>query len=865
MRKIRLMICYVSADKEIALRLAQMLQGKTYPDLDAEIDTIYMDKPGSGCGDDWSEWSIGTVLSSDIVLQIWTSATMRSDVAGVKVNDKFIREELKNARDAHKRIIILHTVDGNDFALGFRAFSLLSKDYFSDLFNMLAEDIERLYNIVYDRVYKIVHNKPIEYLAPASCLRTNDALGRSPDTFVGREEELQRIDELFKQGKRVVIISGDGGIGKTELVRRYVRRQFNEDAEGRLYCYKVCGNQHDLSLASVILSLQYDTDLSEEDKKLSEYDKACIRLGMMSDMDSRFILIIDNFNADFDSGDNKRLINKIIEKVPFRVMFSSRSHTRNTAVGEIRVGSLPLEEQKELFYSISGIVRNEQNDDKISVLSERIGGHTMTLELSAHLVAKKGYDVAEVSDHLLHSKGKVRCEHTDERKDITEHLVSLFELADMTEEQKGVLYYVSFFCHHGIASADLYDAFDDGEDDVDYLIDISLLKENKVSGALYLHPLVSAVANETYKDGRDAEMQSAIGYIKEKYKPDIGNDSFSTLEQDADYLRHLLSLLFGYADVDDDIFTVSIWLGDILRAIGYLADAFEYYQRCYKVAEQMIIEHSNAPDGAKCLSLSCDGLGDICRDFGDFDIALRYYQRSYELREQLMAQFGEPDCVRDLSISCDKIGNIYHRQGDLDKALEYCQRYYNLAEQYMKQSGINESKRNLSIACNVLGDIYYQTDLIKAFECYQQGFKLAEKLMEQLPSSKNVRDLSISYERLGNIFLKRGDIEKALEYYQKSYELRKPLMEQLDTPQISKDMFLSAYRLFSVTIGHERYDYLAEMVGYANLLKENGWDIDDKFGLIYRRIVQKEFNLADDEVQDKIDELLRRFEEIKDK
>jgi tetratricopeptide (TPR) repeat protein len=43
--------------------------------------------------------------------------------------------------------------------------------------------------------------------------------------FSGREQEIKRIDDLFKSGERVVSIVGISGIGKTEIVRQYISKK----------------------------------------------------------------------------------------------------------------------------------------------------------------------------------------------------------------------------------------------------------------------------------------------------------------------------------------------------------------------------------------------------------------------------------------------------------------------------------------------------------------------------------------------------------------------------------------------------------------------------------------------------------------
>ena len=44
------------------------------------------------------------------------------------------------------------------------------------------------------------------------------------DEFVGREGELSRLLEAYRNGRRLVLITGDGGVGKTRLAEEFVRR-----------------------------------------------------------------------------------------------------------------------------------------------------------------------------------------------------------------------------------------------------------------------------------------------------------------------------------------------------------------------------------------------------------------------------------------------------------------------------------------------------------------------------------------------------------------------------------------------------------------------------------------------------------------
>ena len=63
-----------------------------------------------------------------------------------------------------------------------------------------------------------VSNVPKE---PAKTYQLVAKMPQVRDVFYGREELIHRIGEVFDSGKNVVFLEGIGGIGKTELAKRY--------------------------------------------------------------------------------------------------------------------------------------------------------------------------------------------------------------------------------------------------------------------------------------------------------------------------------------------------------------------------------------------------------------------------------------------------------------------------------------------------------------------------------------------------------------------------------------------------------------------------------------------------------------------
>ena len=311
MRTLKLMICYVGKDSSLAVSLAKRIEKIDFGE--DKLDVTYMDKPGVGCANNWVTWSEENVLSSDIVMQIWTKNTMESVDSIDAINNKVILNELLTAMNNKKQVIVLDNVGEDNYAKGYTLNSYnVSKTFISD-FN---ESFDKIVEVIKDRIYRIIHNDHPTYLVPQKVLISNDSMGSLGERFVGRKKELQEMDEMFAHGKNVVILSGDGGIGKTEIARYYASIKGTKG----LYCYKACGDEHNLKLSSIILSLDYENELSDEDKKKSDCEKALIRINECKNVDPRFILIIDNFNSDFDESENKKIINKLTEVVSFKVL-----------------------------------------------------------------------------------------------------------------------------------------------------------------------------------------------------------------------------------------------------------------------------------------------------------------------------------------------------------------------------------------------------------------------------------------------------------------------------------------------------------------------------------------------------------------
>ena len=806
MKKINLFICYVGKDSEKAISFAKEIEKQKHDDY--ELDVIYMDEEGVGCANDWEVWSEENIKNSDIIMQIWTKNTMESILDDKKINDKVIRSELRLARSLNKQIIILDYVGEENYAEGFDiASKTLSKTYMDEYSD---NQIEKVLKAVEDRIYKVLHNEKPDYLLYQKVIKSSDSMGTLGNMFVGRTEELKEIDDFFNEGKNIVILSGEGGIGKTEIAKEYAKEKTTKD----LFAFKVCSNEHDLKLSSVILSFDYENDLDEEDKNKSDYEKALIRINQLKDINPRFILIIDNFNSEFDEEENKKIINKLSESINFKIIISSRCKTTNQSVGFIRIDSLDEKDQIRLFYNSCNydrvvIEENEDNDKKILELSKVISGHTMTLDLCARIINDKGYDIDRLKETLLSEKSKVRSEHTShssEELTISNHLLKLFEIADLKEEQKDILYVLSYIPQHGLSFDEINNIKEINEDDLKYLCNISLIKRNKAN--YYLHPLVSNLAFNEYKDCREKIAKKTISFILEDYRGN-GNDSSYELKRKKDYQFLIYERLLSRGERNRNLALSYDRLGYIEKSLSNYREAKSYYLKALEIRKAQS-EFSSKIKLKYVLSVSYNNLGDIEEKLSNYEEAKLYYLKGLKIREELDSSKQTQKSKHDLSYTYSRLGNFEKNLKNYKEAKKYYLKSLEITEELIKLPNNNEKesklKNDLSISYNNLGDIAMELfDYDEAKLYHLKALKIREEqYREDDPRSK--RELAFSYNGLGNVAMKLCHYDEAKSYYLRALEIRLIVNEILNRSQTKYDLSTSYINLGNIELEQKKYD-----------------------------------------------------------
>ena len=232
-----------------------------------------------------------------------------------------------------------------------------------------------------------------------------------PEVFIGRDEELRSVhDALFKGDNVLLLVNGEGGIGKTTLAAKYYQRYFDDYAHlGWVFAERSLGDAL-LTLAEPLKVTFEPTDSADarREKLLCE----------MATLNKPCLLVIDNAN-DIDDLSAHYLE---LRRCPnFHILLTTRI-TEFEKAKICRVGHLDEAAAMRLFTThYPG--HDPAEDELLKEILRAVGYNTLVIELLAKNLDtvnqfRTGYALSQILDDLrgsglfgLSKSEKVRTEY----------------------------------------------------------------------------------------------------------------------------------------------------------------------------------------------------------------------------------------------------------------------------------------------------------------------------------------------------------------------------------------------------------------------------------------------------------------------
>lgn len=203
--------------------------------------------------------------------------------------------------------------------------------------------------------------------------------------FFGREKELFELRQMLAQGGRY-LVSGIGGIGKTELMR-----QFLKCCEEEALTDCICVIQYENSLAdSLIRAFPEIRGADREDN----FREALARIRMHAG--ERILIVIDNMNRSQEEDPDI----EILCKFPAAVFITSR-YQELAGFETYRVHTIGRE-ARSLIFRDNYEKKLTESDKKAldAILREDVWCHTLTLRLLGCVARTRSWTVQELLERL---------------------------------------------------------------------------------------------------------------------------------------------------------------------------------------------------------------------------------------------------------------------------------------------------------------------------------------------------------------------------------------------------------------------------------------------------------------------------------
>lgn len=534
-------------------------------------------------------------------------------------------------------------------------------------------DVEELID-AFDELLE--YAKPMEY-------SLKKFLPSVTSSFLGRENELNDIDQEL-QDSNYVILSGMGGIGKTELAITYA----NISEQNKKYnCFFI---NYQENLHSTIINMEFENieqyykkNNIDANNKENVFDA---KIDLLSKLGNTTLLVIDNM--DMNSENVSEAVNEpaFIKLVScgVKIIFTSR----NSFVEHcLSVGTLHEEELLKM------IDHDETNIETVKKLIETVEYHTHTVDLIGKNIRESWREIAPETmlaclmsndidndnfDEIISSKDGYEVSET-----LYGHIKKLFSFVKLSSEEKNTLMNISLFGIEGInikLYCDLVKSNDIGI--IKNLNKKGWVKYNDRTRVVSVHQAIRMLAfNELnpmntllYNDIIHSIKQVRIASIEEIHKYiisaiKIANNEFVPNEIRADMyesIAHKINMIGGASSCNSYIF----YPGD------YFAEAYNIKKNIYdKENRECIIARLNLLSSTtifrwtkynKTFEEKFQEIKQIC------EIADKYYKRDFELLAKIYDSLSyiyrsrtigaAPDNDRKIALRSNKLALSYKKK-----------------------------------------------------------------------------------------------------------------------------------------------------------------------------------------------------------
>ena len=510
--------------------------------------------------------------------------------------------------------------------------------------------------------------------------------------FIGRKEELKAVAKAL-QDHNPVFITGTAGMGKSELVKTYAKK--NEKKYTNIIHLFYGGD-----LKKCVAHMEFSDDTADMSEEML-FDK---HMRILKKLHSDSLIIIDNFNVlPKEDAFFKEFI-----KLNCKILVTSRCNISQYET--IKISEMDADtELIELFYKHCPSAKSSQ--DVVKEIIQTVGCHTLTVCLSALSLTASAMEPEELLAELktcglnITSGEDVELYKDDDFTDglMIEHLSKLLQLGKLSNQQLDILRNLSLLPVSGVIKNSFKNWMKlDNLTDVNHLIKYGFINEDTDNKKISLHPLLQEViAIETMPTVTacstllDNLHLICLAHGLELRRPENVIASLISVTEriivdDGAYFLLFLQDVFPYLDK----YLVSDYLPKLTERISYVMEEYKLESPCDKA---LLLDYK-----AECFLLK--------KDYGN---AVKKREKAINIMEKLHTKDADMRTTNLLSNLYNNLSNTYLLMKQGNEAAKALRTAFNIRIEYA-HLGLTESHDSLQQMMNLINMLLLAKDVDNA-------------------------------------------------------------------------------------------------------------------------------------------------------
>lgn len=538
---------------------------------------------------------------------------------------------------------------------------------------------DKIYNIEHiDQAFfsdRLLHRIP-RFLTP---------LPFQAELFLGREADLDKIySTLFESDhKLLLLVNGEGGIGKTALASKYFERYQDKYAH---VAWVLKGNNFVESLLVLAIPLRVHFD-----EKWDRHQRLDVLITAMAALPKPCLLVIDNAN---ELSDLRQYLPYLQRCSNFHLLFTTRI-AEFPQVTSYKIEPLPQHLALQAFKAHYPAFE-PQEEALFYEIYTAVQGNTLVLELLAKNLCnfnnklKKNYLLADLRHDL--EQGLLQLSKTSavdvryqtqgtglRHEKIEVIIAAMYDLGDLSPSETQVLSIFAVLPAESIPFERL-EELSLGLDGLDTtLLDLAQngwLEYNDEAATFKCSPVIQEVVR--LKNGNLLEDCRGLidGLVdKLKYEGAIGHLLNVTYTEAILWARWAAALVAAPLGADDSIGLLCERLGTYHQTTGNLSQALTFFEKYNALTKELHRAYPKNLDFKNLLAISYSKLGSMHTALGNLPQALTFFEQYTSIAKELHTAYPENVSFKNgLALSYQWLGRfLEQKMQNSEKAQEHYQ------------------------------------------------------------------------------------------------------------------------------------------------------------------------------------------------